>query len=177
MKKIITFICACFVLIGSAVAQVAEQREYIYCTVDFSDNPNRKCEIFVDFGQHMKKLLPDTVNDRRLMGQFNSEMAAINWMSRNGWELFMYRPHMSEGSSYIRYVMRMDVTGILGYIHQFRIASCSSTLCVSLQLPPFPSQDRYRQFLQKKTRACVRSFPDMDFALYIHSAYRVRLIS
>lgn len=112
MKKIITFICACFVLIGSAVAQVAEQREYIYCTVDFSDNPNRKCEIFVDFGQHMKKLLPDTVNDRRLMGQFNSEMAAINWMSRNGWELFMYRPHMSEGSSYIRYVMRMDVTGM-----------------------------------------------------------------
>ena len=112
MKKIITFICACFVLIGSAVAQVAEQREYIYCTVDFSDNPNRKCEIFVDFGQHMKKLLPDTVNDIRLMGQFNSEMAAINWMSRNGWELFMYRPHMSEGSSYIRYVMRMDVTGM-----------------------------------------------------------------
>ena len=112
MKKIITFICACFVLIGSAVAQVAEQREYIYCTVDFSDNPNRKCEIFVDFGQHMKKLLPDTVNDRRLMGQFNSEMAAINWMSRNGWELFMYRPHMSEGSSYIKYVMRMDVTGM-----------------------------------------------------------------
>ena len=112
MKKIITFICACFVLIGSAVAQVDEQREYIYCTVDFSDNPNRKCEIFVDFGQHMKKLLPDTVNDRRLMGQFNSEMAAINWMSRNGWELFMFRPHMSEGSSYIRYVMRMDVTGM-----------------------------------------------------------------
>ncbi|MBQ6878781.1 MAG: hypothetical protein IJN52_01080 [Bacteroidales bacterium] len=112
MKRFFLFICACFVLIGSAIAQTAEQREYIYCTVDFSDNPNRKCEIFVDFGQHMKKLLPDTVNDKRLMGQFNSEMAAINWMSRNGWELFMYRPHMSEGSSYIRYIMRMDVTGM-----------------------------------------------------------------
>ena len=47
-----------------------------------------------------------------MMGQVNSEMAAINWMSRNGWELYMYRPYMSEGDSSIYYIMRMDVTGM-----------------------------------------------------------------
>lgn len=112
MKKIITFICACFILIGSAMAQIPEQREYIYCSVDFINSPVGRCEIIVDFGQQIKKLFSDTVNDRRFMGQFNSEMAAINWMSRNGWELFMHNPHINEGTSNIKYVMRMDVTGM-----------------------------------------------------------------
>lgn len=121
MKRFLLFICACFIFISGATAQEQildmgqlekVQREYIYCKVDFNNNPHTKCEIFVDFGQQEKRLLPDTVNDKRMMGQFNSEMAAINWMSRNGWELYMYRPYMSEGDSSIYYIMRMDVTGM-----------------------------------------------------------------
>ena len=110
MKRFLLFICACFIFIGGAEAQ--EQREYIYCLVDFKNTPQSKCEMFVDFGQYEKKLLPDTVNDKRLMRQFNSEIAAINWMSRNGWELYIYSPYINEGDSNVKYIMRMDITGM-----------------------------------------------------------------
>lgn len=46
------------------------------------------------------------------MDYFNSEMAAINWLSRNGWELYMYRPRLDDDIDYERYIMRMNVTGL-----------------------------------------------------------------
>lgn len=123
MKRFLLFICACLIFAGGARAQeqvldLGEvpshqgQRDYIYCKVDFNNNQHTKCEILVDFGQYEKKLLPNTVNDKRLMGPFNSEMAAINWLSRNGWELYMYRPYINEGDSAVFFIMRMDVTGL-----------------------------------------------------------------
>lgn len=114
MKKILLAVLFCICFAGNGIAQTQEQQSYIYCKVSFTYMTIRgKCDIYVDFGQFESKLLPDTMNMTCDMDEFNSEMAAVNWLSRNGWELFLYRPVInSDESNTNRYIMRMNVTGL-----------------------------------------------------------------
>lgn len=136
MKKILLFFLSCFCFAGNVMAQAQtqtqaqaqtltltqaqtqnqpqEQQSYIYCKVSIVYMTVRgKCDIYVDFGQFESKLLRDTMNMTCDMKEFNSEMAALNWLSRNGWELFQYSQVMDpEESNPARYIMRMNVTGL-----------------------------------------------------------------
>lgn len=130
MKKILLAVlfCICFAGNGNAQAQnqvqiidlsqeqtqIQDQQSYIYCKVSFLYVTLRgKCDIYVDFGQFESKLLPDTMNMVCGIEEFNSEMAALNWLSRHGWELYMCCPITNpEEVKNNSYIMRMNVTGL-----------------------------------------------------------------
>lgn len=112
MRNIIFAATAFILCMTAAAAQEQTSKSYIYCEVDLVHIGGGRYEIVVDYGQHDNKLFPKTLNDKCLIPAFNSEMAVINWMSRNGWELFLFNPHINDGSGNDKYIMRMDVTGL-----------------------------------------------------------------
>lgn len=112
MKNVLFTAIAFILCMTAAKAHENVVRSYIYCEVDLQHKGGNRYEIVVDYGQHDNKLFPKTLNDACMLPPFNSEMAAINWMSRNGWELFLFNPHINDGTGNDKYIMRMDVTGL-----------------------------------------------------------------
>ena len=112
MKKLLLTLVAGLLFTCGAFAQSQNQETYIYSKVEFYYLINGKCDIVVDYGQFDGKLIAKSISKLCNMDYFNSEMAAINWLSRNGWELYMYRPRLDDDIDYERYIMRMNVTGL-----------------------------------------------------------------
>lgn len=110
MRKIFFILLASLIFSGAAMAQSNET--YIYCKAGFYFSISGKCDLVVDYGQYDGKLVPKSVNEKSGVRTFNSEMAAINWLSMNGWELHMYRPRINDETDYERYILRMNVTGM-----------------------------------------------------------------
>lgn len=110
MKKIIFILLAGLMFSSATMAQNNET--YIYCKARFYFTLTGRCDLVVDYGQFNGKMIPTSVNEMVGLKSFNSEMAAINWLGINGWELLMYRPRLSDDTDYERYILRMNVTGL-----------------------------------------------------------------
>lgn len=119
MKRISLIIAAVLCLLSysvSAKQTTQSHTSYIYCLVQFQSTDivkGRKVKMYVDYGQTNFNIfgLDKVLNADGEEKTFNSEIAGLNWLGMQGWELTPY-PSINEGDPSSKFYMRMDVTGL-----------------------------------------------------------------